>query len=172
MRRSVWTVKQAQKINDYSTTRNELRHNNSIIRQCATQNMQSVNFFIFPNWVLGQCEKINGKRFLHVKRRARFAQRLLCCSMFCLPPRARFGRESLPRLLEVKLRLRDARLVLQQRECPRRPVFCGSKLGLRMARVPNTLARLVEVKLWKSHRARAYTRTSIWAVKQARKIND
>ena len=87
-------------------------------------------------------------------------------------PRARLGRESLPRLLEVKLRLRYARLVLQQRECPRRPIFCGSKLGLRMTRVPNTLARLVEVKLWKSHRARAYTRTSIWAVKQAQKIND
>ena len=103
---------------------------------------------------------------------ARFAQRLLRNAEVYLRKCDKLVREGPSRLVEVKLRLRDAARCPTQRAYPPRPTFYGSKCGLHMAVVWNTLARLVEANLWDSHRAWACARASIWTAKQAQKIND
>ena len=110
--------------------------------------------------------------FLQLALAARFTQRLLRASKVYLRKRDAFVREGLSRLVEVKLRLRDAARCPTQRACPPRPTFYGSKFGFAMAAGSSALARLVEAKLWHSHKAWACARAPIWAAKQAQKIND
>ena len=97
-----------------------------LVDHAACPKIQSVRFFIFPHWVIGQCEKIILEHFFLrsfgtslglVSKCVNVAYRALrprCCSV---------GRSECPRLVDLPIHMRVAVCKSKQEACLKQSVF-------------------------------------------------
>ena len=119
-----------------------------LVDHAACPKIQSVRFFIFPHWVIGQCEKIILEHFFLrscgtslglVSMRVNVAERALrprCCSV---------GRSECPRLVDSHRHMRVVVCKSKKEACFQSLVFHGPIVESLLLDLWQTCARLVDL---------------------------